>query len=64
MKYLIQYHLDGEWITCATRGNFNAAKAKARKERASMNGAHETSIIRDGDPETLRRKTCENFQLS
>lgn len=61
--YLIQYELDGQWITCATRNTFNAAKAKARAERKAMTGARETSVIRDGDPEFLRRKTCENFRL-
>jgi hypothetical protein len=25
--------------------------------------ARETSVIREGDPESLRRKTCEQFQL-
>ena len=63
MKYLIQYELDGQWITCATRKTFDAAKAKAKAERKAMNGAHETSVIREGDPECLRRQTCEQFQL-
>jgi len=62
-RYLIQYELDGEWITCATRKTLNAAKAKAKAERKAMNGARETSVIGDGDPECLRRKTCEKFQL-
>jgi hypothetical protein len=62
-RYLIQYELDGEWFTCATRKTFNAAKAKAKAERKAMAGARETSIIREGDPECLRRKTCEQFQL-
>ena len=62
-RYLIQYELDGEWITCATRKTFDAAKAKAKAERKAMAGARETSIIREGDPECLRRKTCEQFQL-
>jgi hypothetical protein len=63
-RYLIQYELDGQWITCATRKTFDAAKAKAKVERKAMNGAHETSVIREGDPECLRRKTCEQFQLA
>lgn len=63
-RYLIQYELDGQWITCATRKTFDAAKAKAKAERKAMNGAHETSVIREGDPEILRRKTCEQFQLA
>lgn len=63
MNYLIQYQLDGQWITIATRKSFSIAKAKAKAERAAMKGAHETSVIREGDPECLRRKTCENFQL-
>jgi hypothetical protein len=62
-RYLIQYELDGQWITCATRKTFDAAKAKAKAERKAMNGARETSVIREGDPEILRRKTCEQFQL-
>ena len=62
-RYLIQYELDGQWITCATRKNFDAAKAKAKAELRAMNYAHETSVIREGDPEILRRKTCEKFQL-
>ncbi|MFN6191195.1 MAG: hypothetical protein ACK48S_09725 [Planctomycetia bacterium] len=62
-RYLIQYELDGEWITIATRKTFDAAKAKAKAERKAMNYAHETSVIVEGDPECLRRKTCEQFQL-
>jgi hypothetical protein len=62
-RYLIQYELDGQWITCATRNTFDAAKTKAKAERKAMAGARETSVIRDGDPECLRRKTCEQFQL-
>ena len=61
--YLVQFELDGQWVTCATRKNFNAAKAKAAAERKAMCGARETSVIRDGDPECLRRKTCEKFEL-
>ena len=61
--YFIQYELDGEWYTFAIRKTFDAAKAKAKAERKAMNGARETSIIREGDPECLRRKTCEQFQL-
>lgn len=64
MKYLIQFELDGAWVTCATRNTFNAAKAKAKAERKAMNGVYETSVIREGDPECLRYKTCENFQLA
>ena len=63
MKYLIQYELDGQWITIATRKTFDAAKAKAKAEHKAMSGAHETSVIRDGDPEIIRRKTCDKFQL-
>jgi len=62
-RYLIQYELDGQWYTCATRRSYHAAKAKAKAERKAMAGARETSIIREGDPECLRRKTCEQFQL-
>jgi hypothetical protein len=62
-KYLIQFELDGQWITCATRKTLKAAKAKAKAERRAMNYAHETSVIVEGDPEILRRKTCEQFQL-
>ena len=64
MKYLIQFELEGQWITIATRKSFNAAMVKAKAERKAMNGAHETSVLREGDPECLRRKTCENFQLA
>ena len=64
MKYLIQFELDGQWITIATRKSFNAAMVKAKAERKAMNGSHETSVLREGDPECLRRKTCENFQLA
>jgi len=63
-RYLIQYELDGEWFTCAIRKTFDAAKVKAKAERKAMNGARETSVIREGDPECLRRKTCEKFQLA
>jgi hypothetical protein len=62
-KYLIQYELDGKWITCATRSTFAAACAKARSEGRSMKWAHMTSIIRDGDPELLRRTAEDNFEL-
>ena len=62
-RYLIKYELDGEWITCAIRKTFDSAKAKAKAELRAMNYARETSIIREGDPECLRRKTCEQFQL-
>jgi hypothetical protein len=62
--YLIQFELDGQWHTIATRKSFDSAKAKAKSERRGMNGVHETSIIREGDPESLRRKTCDNFQLA
>lgn len=64
MKYLIQYHLNGQWVTCATRKTFDAAKAKASAERRAMKGTFETSVILEGDPEILRRKTCEQFQLA
>jgi hypothetical protein len=63
-NYLIQFELDDQWITCATRKTFAAAKAKAKAEHKAMNGARETSVIREGDPECLRRKTCEQFQLA
>lgn len=62
-RYLIQYELDGKWITIATRKGFGAAKAKAKADRKAMSGAHETAVIRENDPEILRRKTCEQFQL-
>jgi len=63
-RYLIEYELDGQWVTCATRKTFDAAKAKAKAEYKAMNGAHETSVIREGDPEILRRKTCDQFHLA
>jgi len=63
-RYLIQYELDGQWITCATSKNFDSAKAKAKAEHRAMRGVHETAVIREGDPEILRRKTCEQFQLA
>ena len=62
-RYLIQFELDDQWITCATRNSFDAAKAKAKAERSAMNGARETSVIREGDPECLRRKCCEQFEI-
>ena len=62
-RYLIQYELDEQWITCATRKTLKAAKAKAKAELRAMNYAHETSVIVEGDPECLRRKTCEQFEL-
>ena len=63
-KYLIQYELDGEWHTCATRKNFDAAKAKARSEYRAMKGAHMTAILREGNPPILRRTFENNFQLA
>ena len=61
--YLIQMELDGAWVTIATRGNFDAACKKAKAEQRAMRNAHETSVIREGDPEILRYLTCEQFQL-
>lgn len=63
-RYLIQFELDGTWVTCATRSTFTAAKSKAKTERDAMKGARETSIILEGDPECLRYMTSENFQLA
>lgn len=63
MKYLIQYELDGKWITCATRSTFASACSKARSEGRAMKWAHMTSIIREGDPELLRRTAEDNFEL-
>jgi hypothetical protein len=63
MRYLIQYELDGQWFTCARRKNFKDACAKARSEGRAMKWAHMTSIIKDGDPEILRRTAEDNFGL-
>lgn len=62
-NYLIQMDLDGAWVTIATRTTYDAACKKARTEQRAMRNAHETSVIREGDPECLRRKTCEQFEL-
>ena len=62
MQYLVQYELDGQWITCARRKNFKSACAKARKEGREMKWAHMTSVIRDGAPELLRYRAEENFK--
>ena len=61
--YLIQYDLDGQWTTCATRGGFATAKAKARAEYRAMRAERDVSIIREGDPELLRRMMEDNFEL-
>lgn len=61
--YLIQYEIDGQWFTYARRSNFRAACSKARSERRAMKWAHMTSIIKEGDPEILRRTEEENFGL-
>lgn len=63
-KYLIQHELDGVWHTIAQRSDFRAACALARKEGRDMKWAHMTSVIRDGDPEILRRTSENNFALS
>ena len=62
-KYLVQYELDGQWFTCATRQKFNAARSKARSEGRAMKWQHMTSIIKEGDPEILRRRAEDNFSL-
>ena len=64
MKYLIQFELDNEWFTIASRSTFDVAKVKAKAERKAMNEAREVSVIREGDPECLRYKACDNFQLA
>lgn len=63
MKYLIQYELEGQWITCATRSTFQSACAKARSEGRAMKWVYMTSVIREGDPEILRRMAEDNFDL-
>jgi hypothetical protein len=63
MKYLVQYDLEGSWITIASRANFAAACSKARSEGRAMRWAHHTSVIRQGDPEILRRLAEDNFRL-
>ena len=63
-KWNVQFELDGEWITIATCRTFDIACRVAEKERSAMKAAHETAVIREGDPEILRRKTCEQFQLT
>lgn len=62
-KYLIQYEVDGNWYTCAKRGTFGSACAKARSEWRAMKAAHDVSVIRDKDPEILRRTMENNFKL-
>jgi len=63
MKYLVQYELDGHWITIARRSGFRGACAKARSEGRAMKWAHHTSVIQDGDPEILRLCAENSFQL-
>lgn len=61
--FLVQYSLAGKWITLAKRKSFDAAKAKARAELRAMKGARMTAVIRDGDPDILRRTAENNFGL-
>lgn len=63
MNYLIQYEINGQWFTCARRQSFKAACSKARSEGRAMKWAHQTSIIKFGDPELLRRHAEDNFAL-
>jgi nucleoid DNA-binding protein len=64
-KYLIQYELEqGQWITIGTSGSFDAACEKAKREGRLMKWAHMTSVIKDGDPECLRRVAEINFALA
>lgn len=63
MKYLIQYELEGQWITIRTARRFQTACAVARSEGRAMKWAHMTSVIREGDPEILRRLAEDNFEL-
>ena len=62
--YLVQYEIDGRWHTIRKCKSFDAACALARKEGRAMKWAHMTSIIREGDPELLRRTADNDFQLS
>ena len=62
-RYLVQFCLDGVWLTIATCKTLKTACAVAKKEFLAMNRVYETSVIRDGDSECLRRQTCENFEL-
>jgi len=59
----VQDVIDGQWFTCATRAKFQAACLKARSEGRAMKWARMTSIIKDGDPEILRRRAEDNFSL-
>jgi hypothetical protein len=61
--FLIQYEIDGQWFTCARRKSFRAACTRARGEGRAMKWAHQTSIIKDGDPEILRRRAEDNFSI-
>ena len=65
-KYLIQYQIDGKWITCATRTGFKAATAKARSEFRAMKGAFMTAVIREDDEASpiLRRRFDFNFEIA
>lgn len=62
-KYLIQYEIDGQWHTIAKRSRFASACSKARSEGRAMKWAHMTSVIKEGDPEVLRRTAENNFEL-
>ena len=62
-KYNVDFELDGQWVTIRSYNNFKAACKAAATERKAMQGARETSVILAGDPECLRRKTCEKFEL-
>ena len=61
--FLVQYELDGVWHTIAKRSSFKAATAKALYEGRAMKWAHQTSVIREGDPEALRYRAEDGFTL-
>ena len=65
MKWLIQFDLDGRWVTIARRGNFTDACRKGWVEYRAMKGQREVSIIREDDLDSpiLRRFAADNFKL-
>lgn len=63
MKWLVQFNLDGEWVTIARRSKFADAVRKARDEYRAMRRSHMTAVILEDDPPMLRRQLCENFKL-
>lgn len=63
MKWMVQFNLDGEWVTIARRSKFADAVRKARSEYRAMRGARMTAVILEDDPPLLRRQLCENFKL-